>query len=261
MNNYMRLAGCTVESADQPKFSLRIVPRDAKEKPYLLTAQDDATRERWVAALKAAVALREATSVIASGYMVKKGKRRFFVIEDDQLKWYTSSKLGKAEFKGCLQLATCRLSTQPSTHTVILDSTTAAKSYALETSSLDDYRHWLDALGQSIEQAKANWRARHGSGVLLGGAAAGVLGAGAQGAKQRARIGGGTLRSRWQFQIQQTIPVTTAAGKVSCCSFCFFLFIHCGNFNCFKSLSTKNRRLPLIWLKLFRQLEPNKVLF
>ena len=98
-----------------------------------------------MSSLRAALALREATSVVTSGYMTKKGKRRFFVIEDDQLKWYTSSKLSKAEFKGCLQLATCRLSSEPATRTVILDSTTAAKSYPLATSSPDEFRHWLQA--------------------------------------------------------------------------------------------------------------------
>ena len=38
----------------------------------------------------------------------------------------------------------------------------------------------IKALDSSIEQAKANWKARHGSGAILGGGASGVLGAGAQ---------------------------------------------------------------------------------
>jgi hypothetical protein len=114
VNNYLQLAGCTVEATDSPRFSVRIAPPPGpKSKPYVLTAQDEATRARWMRSLVIAAAVRDESAVVTSGYMLKKGKRRFFVIEDDQLKWYLSSKMGKAEFKGCLQLATCRLSGAP----------------------------------------------------------------------------------------------------------------------------------------------------
>jgi hypothetical protein len=207
VNNYLQLAGCAVEATDSPRFSVRIAPPPGpKSKPYVLTAQDEATRARWMRSLVIAAAVRDESSVVTSGYMLKKGKRRFFVIEDDQLKWYLSSKMGKTEFKGCLQLATCRLSGVTTSDSVILESTSAAKSYELITSSPDEYKHWMNALETSIQHAQRSWRQRHGSSTLrAGGIASDVVDG-----------GGGTQRAApaayWSFQIEQTIPVTAADG-------------------------------------------------
>jgi hypothetical protein len=206
VNNYLQLAGCTVEATDSPRFSVRIAPPPGpKSKPYVLTAQDEATRARWMRSLVIAAAVRDESAVVTSGYMLKKGKRRFFVIEDDQLKWYLSSKMGKAEFKGCLQLATCRLSGAPLTDSVILESTSAAKSYELITSSPDEFKHWMNALETSIQHAQRSWRQRHGSSTLRAGGIASDV------------VVDGPPRSDaplafWTFQIEQTIPVTAADG-------------------------------------------------
>eukprot|EP01125_Pyxidicula_operculata_P001355 TRINITY_DN11255_c0_g1_i1.p1 TRINITY_DN11255_c0_g1~~TRINITY_DN11255_c0_g1_i1.p1 ORF type:complete len:883 (-),score=257.20 TRINITY_DN11255_c0_g1_i1:510-3158(-) len=107
----LNLENCEIKLPSEPnkKFCLEII---GPVENYLLKARDDADASNWLVALtKAVEGAQKRTEgmgkYLKTGWMEKKGQRRWFVLKEDTLSWYLNEQVAKP--KGTLDLKQCRI--------------------------------------------------------------------------------------------------------------------------------------------------------
>jgi len=131
-----------------------------------LAAKSEELRDEWVKTLHQSIqhAIKRQTTIkkainndIVSlekkGYLMKKQKKRFFVLRDLNLSWYETEKMEK--LKGKITISECTI-LQPDEHSnIIIIKNPRGKNYSLQSEFKRDCDEWFALLQQSSTKKKA----------------------------------------------------------------------------------------------------------
>eukprot|EP01128_Nolandella_sp_AFSM9_P004941 TRINITY_DN232_c0_g1_i3.p1 TRINITY_DN232_c0_g1~~TRINITY_DN232_c0_g1_i3.p1 ORF type:complete len:961 (+),score=223.95 TRINITY_DN232_c0_g1_i3:2-2884(+) len=145
---------CSVVS-DRPRtFQLQTPSGDL----YVLKCYSDNDLETWVKVLKGAVQRSDVKKtnrgrLYKAEYLVKKGLRRYFVLEDGFFSWYLNQ--GDTAKKGALDLKACTLSNVVNDDSFVISSSILSKEYRIQCpNGIHQARAWLKVLQEAINDAR-----------------------------------------------------------------------------------------------------------
>ena len=174
--------------SDKPKGSILLATASATEvNPGSFLVRTEGSKEglvfeteeasKWVEAINAFVALAVAESGLAhSGWMVKKGKRRWFALRKGVLMWFNDVQVTVEEdnANGKLVLKRCRITEDAKTRNIIITphAETGEKALEMTCYTSAELQAWMNALkgGQAAAAQKAmvDPFASTGTGLVFG---------------------------------------------------------------------------------------------
>lgn len=160
----LALSGARVAPAPGRPYTFAITPTVGKR--YELTADSQAECDQWIVAIervidKCAVRIERAESQGKSGWLIKKGKRRWFVCSNGKLLWFDKSTSDdSATANNYVLLSECTVSVLPAQPKVgeypfRVVHTLTKKDYVLSAPSERECANWVEMIGKNMKY-KAN---------------------------------------------------------------------------------------------------------